>query len=67
MEYPFEVDERMKKIFQEQFCGEESIRGILITLKKLGYSQMQCVFLLIDQLKLSLSEANKMFQEARVW
>jgi hypothetical protein len=46
---------------------EESIEKVLSYLKENGVAQMQSVFLLIQELEISIHEANRYVMNSRAW
>jgi hypothetical protein len=67
MEIPAIIDEEMRSYFKQNYKDGQSLENVLIELKERGYSQMQSVFLLIEQLKLSFVEANRIVLNSKAW
>ena len=62
------IDEKMKKIFEESYHGdEESLQETIRLLKEAGYSQMDSLKCLMNELNLSLKEADQIILNAKAW
>lgn len=69
MEIPRILNDEMKNIFNQTYIKEnpESLEVALQSLKNKGYSQMQSIFLLIEILKLSFVDANRIILNSKAW
>ena len=69
MEIPAIIDDNMRNYFKENYHSTDSnsIEHVLLGLKIRGYSQMQSIFLLIEQLKLSFIDANRIILNSKAW
>lgn len=69
MKVPPILDNNMRTYFRSHYSKEDpnSIQGILFWLKSEGYSQMQSVFLLVEQGQMSFAEANQLVLNSKAW
>ena len=69
MELPPIINDEMRNIFLKYYHKDEvgSIETVLKNLKENGYSQMQSVFLLIEQLNYSFPDANRAILNSQTW
>jgi hypothetical protein len=69
MEIPPIVTDEMRTYFRTHYdtSSTNSLEDILIKLKSKGYSQMQSVFLLVDELKIAFGEANQVILNSKAW
>lgn len=64
----FPITEEMKEIFRTKYRNDpESLQDVLLILKSKGISQMQSVKLLIEEMNLSLSDADNIVLNSRAW
>jgi hypothetical protein len=64
----FPVTDEMRMIFKSQYNGTaNSIEVILKSLKEKGISQMQSLKLIMDEMKLSISEADNIVMHSNAW
>ena len=62
------TDPKMKKIFSENYHGnEESLQETIRLLKEAGYSQMQSLKFLMHELNLTIIKADSIIVNARAW
>lgn len=62
------IDEKMKKIFDENYRGDdESLQNTIKLLKESGYSQMDSLKCLMHELNLSIREADSIMLNAKAW
>jgi hypothetical protein len=68
MHLPPVINEEMKIFFRSNYNNdEESLQNTLVGLKQMGYSQMQSLFLLIEELGMSFMDANKTVLNSKAW
>jgi hypothetical protein len=64
----FPITDEMRMIFKNHYNGTmDSIQLILNSLKEKGYSQVQCVRLMMAEMKLSLVNADKLVMYSDAW
>lgn len=64
----FPISQEMNSVFDYSYDQTpESIQKILIILKMKGYSQIQCIRLLIEKLNISLSKADNIVLLSDAW
>lgn len=62
------TDEETKKIFDENYRGdEESLQTTIRLLKESGCSQMESLKMLVQELNLSIIEADRIILNAKAW
>ena len=61
-------DEKIKRIFDENYRGDEgSLQATIKLLKEAGYSQMDSLKALMHELNLSMREADLIILNAKAW
>lgn len=62
------MDEEIKKIFAENYLGDDdSLQITLKLLKEAGYSQMDSLRILVHELNLSIRDADLIMLNAKAW
>ena len=69
MEIPEILSDEIVKIFRENYIpnDNESLQIVLKLLKNKGYSQMQSLFLLVQEMEMSFLEANQCILNSSAW
>ena len=69
MEVPVIITEEMRAYFKATYDSGNigSLETILIELKEKGCTQMQSLFLLIEQLQMSFTDANRLVLNSIAW
>jgi hypothetical protein len=69
MDLPFSVDEEVRNFVKNNFLkdNKESIERIIQYLRDRNFSQMQTVFLLMKEVKISIGEANRFVLNSKTW
>ena len=67
MEYRDFIPEEMERYFKSIYKANDkrSLEEILIAFKKMGYSQMQALVLLVEEMKISITEANDIILDSK--
>jgi NifB/MoaA-like Fe-S oxidoreductase len=66
--FPPVINDEMKFFFRNNYNNdEESLQKTLVDLKQMGYSQMQSLFLLIEEVGISFKEANQIILDSKAW
>ena len=63
---PIKVTEEMKTIFYSAFHSG-NVEDAISALKERGFSQMQTVFVLIEELNESFTNANRLVLNSKAW
>lgn len=64
----FPITNEMRAIFKSNYNGTvESVQIILMDLKEKGFTQMQSLRLIMDEMKLSLSDADNIVMNSSAW
>ncbi len=63
------VNDVMKKMFRTKYKSNDknSIQEAISLLKKSGYSQMQCLRILMEELNLNIADADKIILSSDAW
>jgi hypothetical protein len=62
------MGKNLGKIFKENYTGEkDSLQKCLFELKKIGCTQIEAVKVLMDELQISLREADKIVLTSNAW
>ncbi len=69
MSSPIQLSEKMKEYFRANYKNgdEESLQNTLIGLKRSGYSQMESLFLMVEEGGMTFVEANRTILNSRAW
>jgi hypothetical protein len=70
MKLPPIITEEMRIYFKACYDSknkEDSLQNIMFGLKNQGFSQMQSLYLLIEQLEISFAEANRLILNSTAW
>ena len=63
------VDDNMKSIFRSKYRPdiENSLTEAILLLKNSGYSQMQCLRVLMEELNLTIADADQIILNSEIW
>ena len=62
------MKENIEQLFRDKYRGnEESLQEVLLLLKGIGCTQLETVRLLINELNLSLKEADSIVLNSKAW
>ena len=63
------VDDNMKSIYRSKYRPEieNSITEAILLLKNSGYSQMQCLRVLMEELNLTIADADQIILNSEIW
>jgi len=63
------LDEEMKAFFKNNYVknNPESLQAVLVSLKAMGYTQNESLFLLYREMGISFIRANKIISASKAW
>jgi hypothetical protein len=64
----FPITDEMKTIFRNLYDGSsESLENVINKLKEKGFSQMQSLRLIMQEMNFSISDADKIIMNSKAW